>query len=1078
VGSPGWDDPREARAAVRRLAVFCLREARGLPPAGGAASAPLSPFYPSVPALLSRVRRAVGGAAGDSLADALAHTLHALGESPDALVGMFRAMGGMLSPAGALPQAAADAATASSAGVVGLDPDSPLGLFVRRARAAFASLSFEGIGVLCDRMRETADALEMEGEDEEGASGNDNNLSSTGLRCRHDLERYAARVADQAARVPASAPPSALARKLAPLRPLAADLPAVARADARGAQARRDATAAADAARRFFDQQSPASSLGGAAAWAAGGGMDPSMAALLDDAMAAAVSAAHAQPGSDEAAAAAGAFPGAVAAAAQALAAAAAAAAGGGESGVGGGGGASAGGGRCQAALLELARAQVASGHAPAALAALGEAMRQAQAAGDARAALRALAAAAGAAALLHGVGPPPASSSHQPNININNHYGASAAAASRRWAGCDVRAAAQRGETAAALRRCLGRASRARDAGVAAWARLELARFALEHALEPPPAKGPSLSGAVGEGGGGGAKGAAAAGAASGVGVGASGGEDDPLYAAGRVADAAPMQMQRALHGCLALQHRCALEAGVPASGAAVVAASAAASLAAAAAVATGAAPAAAARVAAATATRGDGLYASSGVFPPCPVATGGVDPLAFGRWEGAGAASSAGGAAAARFSTTGGGGGGGSSAGGAAGAASAVVGRAAAVERRGAAAAVRATAGAAHLLAAAAWRDAYGSAPMAVAHALAFLGAYCGGGGGGLGGGGGGDGGGSCAATADDAAAAFATLAAVAGDRLGPGAGDEVARLGARSCAAWFGGKEAGEEEEDEEEHAAAPPPPLAAALAMLAHDRALARGDAAGATAAAHELASMADPSDARLDLPLKLEARWRMAQALLQRGGGDTAAAAAAASALDAADALFGDAAAAGRQRDAARALLLAARSLLAAGHPSGALPYALSAGLHCRALQLDALAAESAALSAQCWAAAVPGGGAHALRGLRSALPQALAHASGRARGELLRALAEMMVGEREAAAEEEACALLSGAALAFEEAECWPDAADAWRSLAFAADARGGEEWRRARNRAASRALAAEARCGEAGEGGGGGGDM
>jgi hypothetical protein len=197
-----------------------------------------------------------------------------------------------------------------------------------------------------------------------------------------------------------------------------------------------------------------------------------------------------------------------------------------------------------------------------------------------------------------------------------------------------------------------------------------------------------------------------------------------------------------------------------------------------------------------------------------------------------------------------------------------------------------------------------------------------------------------------------------------------------------------------------------------------------------------------------------------------------------------------------QGAAARALILLGEILQQAGDPAGALPYALSASLHCHQLHLASLAPGAALLVASLWhaLAPAPGGAAAALGLLRGALPLALARRDGEAVGRLQVAIAEVLLGELQGvgpaaastcalgagsapapsgnaieagalggagqpSAAEEAAGRLAAGAAALEAAGSWRLARRAWALLAVLRQARGEEVGRDA---AARHALACE----------------
>jgi hypothetical protein len=197
-----------------------------------------------------------------------------------------------------------------------------------------------------------------------------------------------------------------------------------------------------------------------------------------------------------------------------------------------------------------------------------------------------------------------------------------------------------------------------------------------------------------------------------------------------------------------------------------------------------------------------------------------------------------------------------------------------------------------------------------------------------------------------------------------------------------------------------------------------------------------------------------------------------------------------------QAPAAALLALLGELHLEAGDAAGALPYALSATLHCQQLHLARLAPAAALLVARLWHALAPccggssgggggssGGAAQALALLGGALPLALAQRDAATVGRIQAAAAEMMLsdidsvevrggGAAEAKAPgggnrrrrqrrrvRDAAARLAAGARALEGAGAWGPARDAWRLMAVLMHARGAEE---ARDAAATRACACE----------------
>jgi tetratricopeptide (TPR) repeat protein len=119
---------------------------------------------------------------------------------------------------------------------------------------------------------------------------------------------------------------------------------------------------------------------------------------------------------------------------------------------------------------------------------------------------------------------------------------------------------------------------------------------------------------------------------------------------------------------------------------------------------------------------------------------------------------------------------------------------------------------------------------------------------------------------------------------------------------------------------------------------------------------------------------------------------------------AAAALFATAAGAGMQPQAVTALLLMAKACIAAGDAAGGLPYALSALLHCQALQFDSLLPEAVLQVATAWQSLAPDGAQFVLQLLQQVLPMAHAEGGLKVRGELEEAIARLQLALEQAAA--------------------------------------------------------------------------
>lgn len=201
--------------------------------------------------------------------------------------------------------------------------------------------------------------------------------------------------------------------------------------------------------------------------------------------------------------------------------------------------------------------------------------------------------------------------------------------------------------------------------------------------------------------------------------------------------------------------------------------------------------------------------------------------------------------------------------------------------------------------------------------------------------------------------------------------------------------------------------------------------------------------------------------------------------------------------------------------LAAGDPAAALPYALSAALHCRQLHLDAPLLEAQLLLAKVWAALVPGGASWVLPLLQGLLQAAHSQGALKAEAEVQLLLAQVWLGCHGSSCEKKpgdavvgdptqqqqqqrllleakqqgllqvpglAAAVphpagiqgssglslkhiesgLQQAGWRFEQGGCWRQAAEAWRLLALVYNQQGLHD---ARNAAAGRSLRSAARC-------------
>jgi hypothetical protein len=205
--------------------------------------------------------------------------------------------------------------------------------------------------------------------------------------------------------------------------------------------------------------------------------------------------------------------------------------------------------------------------------------------------------------------------------------------------------------------------------------------------------------------------------------------------------------------------------------------------------------------------------------------------------------------------------------------------------------------------------------------------------------------------------------------------------------------------------------------------------------------------------------------------------------------------------------------------LAAGDPAAALPYALSAALHCRQLHLDAPLLEGQLLLAKVWAALVPGGASWVLPLLQGLLQAAHSQGVLKAEAEVQLLLAQVWLGchgsscgkkpvdamlgdptqqqqqqqqqqRRLVEAKQQGLMQVPGLAAAvphpagipgssglslehiesglqqagwrFEQGGCWRQAAEAWSLLAMVYNQQGLQD---GRNAAAGRSLRSAARC-------------
>lgn len=305
----------------------------------------------------------------------------------------------------------------------------------------------------------------------------------------------------------------------------------------------------------------------------------------------------------------------------------------------------------------------------------------------------------------------------------------------------------------------------------------------------------------------------------------------------------------------------------------------------------------------------------------------------------------------------------------------------------------------GGAHLLRAASWYQ-YGNPSLAHAHILMFLTAY------------------GRQARADDVAVAYGQLLELTADCQG------------FSCAHML------------VNHIVPKLPlsaqrPLWSAYLGLNHSLAVNRGDMRTAFNLVEEMQGLPDPTGA-LDIDLRLECQRRRAMTLMESGALQPA--------YTATGTLFSDALHGGLYVEAIGALLVYARIMISALNPLGALPFLLSALLHCQMYGMDMQAAEASLLLAKVWKEMVPGSRGPALKLLEDVLPLILAHGPLALQGEVLLTLAEVILEDQqelEEAVGERSSRLLEEAADAFQYVELWARAAHCYLLLASVHDARG-----------------------------------
>lgn len=269
--------------------------------------------------------------------------------------------------------------------------------------------------------------------------------------------------------------------------------------------------------------------------------------------------------------------------------------------------------------------------------------------------------------------------------------------------------------------------------------------------------------------------------------------------------------------------------------------------------------------------------------------------------------------------------------------------------------AAAVRQLAGSAHLLQSAAWQ-AYGCAALSHLHAVIHLVCY------------------SEQTTPDDRACAYAQLLQLVLDKKGPAAAQQL-----------LAGIEA--------KFSIELPRPLAAIKLMVMHDLVTSRGEWHAADAAVSELATLQQH-----DRPeIKLEVKHRHVLTLLARGSMQEAHS-------EAGD-LFAACADSGLPLPAIRALLLQGRVHQKCCNPAAAMPYVLSALLHCQLMDFGVVAAEAGVQLAQLLLQLSPSPNRfvlqHAIRTVTDSLPTISSEAGSELQSRVKLLLAELILSSSE-----------------------------------------------------------------------------
>eukprot|EP00798_Chlamydomonas_sp_ICE-L_P017094 gene17094-23391_t len=244
VHPPGSDPNLSSKRVQRQLAAFLLKQIKSTD------TATLPSLRTLCESLASELREA-----GVELVQQLGTVLQGM-TCPDDMMRLFESLGGLL------VKSSSTASAASNGRIAGVDPSSPMGLFLRKCQIRFLHMTFEAVAQLYTQMVDVLhNAMQLPASNPNGeagvARGGPGETAPGGgtLRDADDLEVFLTRQLNRAEKHWGDALDGSNGQATLPpqLDELAPDMPRVLRVHLASAMQRRDYSTAIETLHRYFD---------------------------------------------------------------------------------------------------------------------------------------------------------------------------------------------------------------------------------------------------------------------------------------------------------------------------------------------------------------------------------------------------------------------------------------------------------------------------------------------------------------------------------------------------------------------------------------------------------------------------------------------------------------------------------------------------------------------------------------------------------------------------------------------------------------------------------------------------------